>query len=245
MMQEIIAPPLYVYKNVEHNLEIALFGGRTNSPVAAAALYAKQRGLPITCVTPPSRANEPGFQTVETLCSETEIIRADGVVIERKKALLMATRDCPVLVLSQSANSPVSVTHCGRPTLTPTTCTTCGYSVVVPALSAVASRSTPRAVRGVHAHIGGGICQKHFPHDMPGAEMYVKPFRQERYPPHIVGTRGELDLVGIITHELIARGVARTKIVHDGFCTYEHPSLGSHRRGDSSVYSNMTLVVAY
>ncbi len=245
MIQELLAPPLYIYRNEDHNLEIVLFGGQTHSPLTAAALYAKQRSLPVTCVTPPSNASESGFQTVVTLQSDTEIIRADGAVIKRQRALLMCTRDCPVLVLSQSAESPVSVTHCGRPALTPSECSTCGYSVVVPALAAVAPRNKPELLSEVHAHIGGSICQAHFPHDAPGAEAYVAPFRQARYPAHIVGAQGELDLVGVITHELTARGVTRRNIVHDRLCTFNHPRLGSHRQGDASDRSNVTLVLAY
>lgn len=226
--------PVALFQN--RSLTVMVFG-KQQYPLETATLAAKTQGVSLAhMVTPPSGPDQSGFQTIARGTSDFAVI-ADGIVVPPRAAIGITARDCPLVVLENrdpEGQSPrVVAFHAGRPALSPATdCVGCGFSVIAPALNAVAPPGTNRM--HVHAFIFVSICGPCFTHPDEAGQTLLEPFRRIHHDAIIDETTGALDLVHIIRTGLKGRGVPAQNIRHDGLCTKEDTRLSSKRRGDTS-----------
>ncbi len=214
---------------------VATFGGGTGA-FEAALLYIKAAGRDAhALVRPPSGPGQPGFKMIAARATHFEL-EADGLVIPRRSAVMIYSRDCPIVTLHEYMNDQTVVYHAGRPALTNHQAR--DASVTDVALRTIAKHQHERAT--TVAYIAASICSDCFVHDGPGAEAHLTYFRQ-RFPNTITDPGGRLDLPSVIAQELHEQGLFPRNISHDGVCTREHPRLTSHRNGDKE--SNITVVL--
>ncbi len=224
--------------NLAGRCKIALFGGHaSSSPLQESLLWAKTHNSELAhVVLPPSDAHGPGFQSVVKDSSDFCVF-ADGMEVPEKKAVAIASGDCPIVVAYNPDNHKLAIAHAGRAALTPTSCKACRFNVIAPLLQKVAERGTDPS--RVLIYVTAGICGHCFQHEQPEAQGLLTPF-QEKYPRAIVGKYG-LDLFEVIRASCLERGVKAKNITHDGLCTKEHEQLASHRCGDKR--RNLTVVL--
>jgi len=201
-----------------------------------------------TCVLKPaSDASKPGFQTIQTAklgtTSVAERQQADGVILESlNTAVVLPTGDCPAVVINNTVTGRMVVFHAGRPALTPPAdCVACSANVVSFGFRNAVSEGRPEDLR---AYITGSICPEHFRHDDEHGQRLVKPFFDTFGSSVFAGdpAEGKLDLVKLITAQLIGYGVSPEHIDHDGICTFSERRLASHRR-EGRTYRNITIAI--
>ena len=208
-------------------------------------LQAKVMGRQIThVIQPPSGPDKCGFQSImdtaqgQGLQPGIRQEQVDGVVVPPDGAIIMCSKDCPIITFSNDCCTVV--VHAGRPALSAQPdCSSCTYNIISAAMRKLLSDEDDPAT--IHAHIAVGICQECFEHCGDDAEEHLQYFRN-RHPELIIEPRGQLDLIGAIRRELTNRGVLAARITHDGRCTKCDPELCSKRGGDTEE-SNMVLVV--
>lgn len=214
---------------------VATFGGGLRAFEHALA-YIKANGREADAlISPPSGPQMSGFKEVRRMTSTFELV-ADGLIVRPERAVLIYSRDCPIVTFASRRNPTVIVCHAGRPALDRTLGP--AESVIDRALPLIESNRLFRHY--VNVHIAAAICQSCFEHRGPGAEAHIKFFRQH-FPETVRGIDGKLDLPRVVALQCQERGVPLENISHDGICTREHPALASHRNGDQR--SNITVVL--
>lgn len=182
---------------------------------------------------------------IEARRDETEYLhmpgeRADGFILHHPgEAVAIATRDCPALTLFSTRGGPVAVLHCARDTLHGIDQGNVEKSVVIDAIRQCIYEWED--MESVHGFITLGIAPQHFPNDRyPKIVEKLK----DTWGEHVIHdvARGTIDLVELITRQLETYGVARSRVSHDGLCTYSDSRLASHRRGHGGCH-NLILVI--
>ncbi len=234
---------------LEHPMGLAhvtLFGraGYALTQLPKIRTIARHRGAEtIFVIDPPRGPASPGFHRVVSWENDYQepFTQAEGGVLFRPgQALLIHSRDCPVVVLINWANGLVGAVHAGREALIKRGSSCCENLGVVERLISVLGIDDGRQVQ---AYITGGIGAKHFEHGDPA---FVEPFVR-LYGPSMVTDqdRHTLDLQAVITAKLHAYGIRRVK--SDGLCTFTHPNLGSARAEAAGILNkhqpNWILVV--
>jgi len=169
-------------------------------------------------------------------------VYSEGVILtEKKSAAIIRPADCPTLVLYEHMQRSVVMTHAGRSAMTPTNSPGEPLrNIVTIAYDAVTNNySKPHVI----AYITGAICGHCFEHNGPEDERLVAPFDQ--FGPHAFTNRakGALDLVSVITQQLIQLGVLAKNIQHDGLCTHKSDWLASYRRDRSEARNAIVTVL--
>ena len=200
----------------------------------------------VSLIKPPNTNRDPGWHKIVPNDERREIVEAEGAILsELGHALIIPSRDCPVLVLENLKNGWLGATHAGRDSLM-TRSNPCYSSGVVEKLLPMMDKVTPMG-KDLRAIVVGGICSQHFEHDDP---VYVKPFL-EKFGTAVVpnSKRNTLDLFLVIKAILMRYGVKPRNIHHDSHCTYTTPWLGSKRAEGhgkpNKGMANWTLVVKY
>lgn len=217
---------------------IVTFGG-TQQPLPSALAYVDDYGANIAhLVYPPSDPNHPGFRYIELLPNEYNL-EVDGVLVTPGKAVGMYSRDCPIVFLMDTKRNEGLLLHCGRPAMSPSRYENDkSYTVITAALNTLISRGS--AISDLIVVITAGICGPCFTHNLAKDHHLIRPFF-EQFPYHVDLETGSIDIIGVITSQLVAAGIDREEIKHDGYCTKEHPRLTSKRGGDM----DSNLVVAF
>ncbi len=217
---------------------IATFDGK-NAALASAIAFTHQPKHAIKhLVSPPSRRGELGFKEVVTNPRDYNI-SADGIVVTKNRAAAMYSRDCPITFLLDSTKKIGVLLHCGRPAMTPTQGESGRtHTIVTAGLETLKAYGSD--VKDISAYITAGICAQCFTHNLETDQELLFPF-MAYYPQFVNQKTGGLDLIGMITAQLVEAGVAKTNIHHDEMCTKEHEGLASKRGGDS----DSNLVKAY
>ena len=203
----------------------------------------------ICIVKAPSNQEGRGYQTIIPASYGKNIHRrkpdvyAEGVILtEPGSAAIIHVADCPVLVLFELQSGRVVVTHAGRPAMTPsnlphepiTNIVTKAYNFLV------GKHRCPYVL----AYITGSICPYCFPHEREAGTALIASFKQFGDVAFANKERGELDLLSLITHQLISCGVRPNRISSNKTCTYETPWLASYRR-DRTNDRNAVVVVKH
>lgn len=185
-----------------------------------------QRGADIVyIIDPPMGPQSPGFQKVID-CEddyETPFTPAEGGVLKRpRQALLIHSRDCPIVVIANRKNGHVGAVHAGRESLIRRGSACCENLGVIERLISALGIDDGRKAQ---AYITGGIGAAWFEHQ---DHAFVEPFARI-YGQYVVTDkqRHTLDLKAVITAKLHAYGIMR--VADDGLCTFSHPCLGSAR----------------
>tara|TARA_B100000508_G_scaffold122281_1_gene104362 strand:+ start:1354 stop:2121 length:768 start_codon:yes stop_codon:yes gene_type:complete len=215
-----------------------------------ALQMAKELGVAphrVCVLKPASDASKPGFQVIQRAELGTSSVadrqQADGaILLSLDTAVVLPTGDCPAVVINNVATGRMVVFHAGRPALTPPTdCCGCSANIVSFGFRNAVSGTVAEHLR---VFITGSISPEHFRHDNEDAQKLVKPFLDTYGPSVFAGDPkdGELDLVGLITRQLIGYGVLEEYIVHDGVCTFSDERLASHRR-EGRTFRNVTIAI--
>ncbi len=185
-----------------------------------------------------SGKNDPGYQLIKRPDYKGPVA-AEGVFLdERQSAAIMQTADCPTIILTNSENGKMVVTHAGRPALTPAGhCKDC--TIVETALSHLGTRD----VSNISAHVVGDICGKCFKHDHDSARPLIVPFLPLGDQVFLDVESGALSLFAVIKHRLLHAGVPEASISHYGDCTFEKHRYSSHRRDANRNDRNHIIVV--
>jgi copper oxidase (laccase) domain-containing protein len=204
----------------------------------------------ICLVKAPSTENDRGFgEIVDAMYGSEDNAQgpdvfAEGVVLtEEESAAIIRTADCATLVLFEVTSGRVVVTHAGRAALTPRDSS---YGQTRNIVNTAYERVVERInYPYVSAYITGAICPHCFKHEGEDGARLIKPFMETFGAVAFADQdRGELDLAGIITHQLTQFGVPLKRITHDKICTHETPWLASYRR-DRSNARNAVVVVKH
>jgi len=188
-------------------------------------------------IFPPVGEDNRGRYTIATsACTD---IRADGATLPNApgSALVMATRDCPSVIVVNTATRAVALGHAGRDSLLMNSdCLTCNAGIISNLVASVCPRGSDRSI--VTAHITGGISAKHFCHQH--CTEKVRPFHNrwgDRAVPiqHNDRVVWQLDLRWVIVQLLNEQGVPAEHISHDDLCTWETPWLGSKRATEAGI----------
>lgn len=190
-----------------------------------------------------SDESRPGFQEIREPDFQ-ECTIADGVVLrEVGQASAGQVSDCPMIVLRDPRTEAYVFYHGGRPALTPFCkehSPTCDFTVVENALSALCGNQSKEPVEAL---IVGNICGSCFKHDHASAQEKATRFFPLGDKVFADLETLSLDLEAVIRHRLVHAGVREKNIRHMGPCTFETPSLASHRRGDSGDVRNTVVIV--
>ncbi len=183
-----------------------------------------------------------GFQQLK-LPDFQELCYADGVLLtEIGSAVAGQSGDCPFVILHNLQSDRMAIFHAGRPALTPfckLDSPHCDFTIVETALSQLCGAGSRESVQAL---IIGNICGSCFKHDQPEARAKATWFSP--LGDHVFADVESLslDLEAVIRHRLTHQGVAESNIRHVGPCTFETPSLASHRRGDTDVRNTLIVV---
>lgn len=181
------------------------------------------------------------FQNVGFL-KANELNYGDGGILKKTgSAIVLQSADCPILVLHHTVSGRVVVVHAGRPALTPVCkekSPACDMTIIE---IAVAKMCVHTETHLLEALVVGNICGPCFKHDHEEAQHLIAPFLPLGSPVFANKETGSLDLFAVIKHRLAHLGVPVENIVHTGPCTFETPTLSSHRRGDKT--RNTVIVV--
>ncbi|MCA9360654.1 laccase domain-containing protein [Candidatus Kaiserbacteria bacterium] len=167
---------------------------------------------------------------------------ADGTTLtESRSSVVVQTAGCNLLSLYERTTHSLSVSHVGRPALTPRN------KIGEPIINMV-TKAYQQLVFGVknpevEAYITGGVCSKHFLHDRPEAKHLIEPFDQFGELAFTDRETGALDIQRIIIYQLLELGVKEYKIETDGLCTKEEPWLTNYR--DDTVSRNVVVFVLH
>lgn len=162
-------------------------------------------------------------------------IYADGILLQEKEAMMIASGDCPTLVIM--ACDTVIAAHCGRESLLKGM--RYGKDVVTNAVEMLIEH-TQCNVEEISTYLTGGINAEHFDHS-PKAPKYGNRNREmidfiiDTWGPECVKypkTRGCINLNGIVERQLELLGIPPVNMTHDSIDTFTSPLLWSHRRGD-------------
>jgi copper oxidase (laccase) domain-containing protein len=192
-------------------------------------------------VRPPSGPGQPGFQTIATYPTERTVV-ADGILITPSTVVGITSADCPILVLMDERSGCGVAAHCGRPAMTKRQLLMRrNYNVIAAALNIMKQHGSPPTK--LSAYITAGICQDCFTHDLrkPHDAELLRPFPKV----FVINGTGGLDLVGLITSELVQAGVLSRNITSDKLCTKEHPGLVSSRGGKVPGAVNYVIIDTY
>ena len=232
--------------------QVLLFGARPpesprNAILATTASVEGLAAQSVCWVKAARDQNGCGFQEIVEprfsafIQNEPDVL-ADGVILHTPRtAVGMRTGDCPAIVLFERNSGRLLITHAGRAAMKPT----CGRWGQIENIVTIAYRKITRGCLqpDVTAVITGAICASCFPHNQTAADQaLVEEFAA--FGPHAVPdrARGTIDLVAIITAQLVDFGISADRITHDGLCTHEDVRLASYRR-DRSEERNMVVGV--
>lgn len=217
-------------------------------PQFRVALYGKKRradrSLPLFLAARPDRiclikaasdSSQPGFCQVLTPVYGTgsagnRDMFADATILtDRKSGAVLFTADCCSLVVYEATTHIVGLAHCGRPAMTPQN-----------QPGELIDNMVTRLIQAMNDLVGsnpdfsavitGSISPENFCHNEPGARTLIKPFEQFGDIAFRNISRGELDIPGIVRHQLIRLGVNPQNIIHDNLCTYNEKELYSYRQ---------------
>lgn len=231
------------------NFMAAIFNKRslTDNPRPLTSYLPSARKDKVCLVKAASSANHQGFRKIvrpqygDYYSNEPDVL-ADGVILtEPGSCAIIRTGDCPAVVLFEQKTKRLVFLHAGRPALTPIGYGQNGTENIISDGYHRLTFDVPEPK--VFAYLTGSICPTHFPHDTPEAQKIVKPFDVFGKLSFSDRATGKLDLVRIITHQLVTLGVSTTNIFSDRLCTYETPWLASHRREPGSRLRNPVVVV--
>jgi len=171
---------------------------------------------------------------------------------EEGSAVMLITRDCPTVVITDPQTGKILVLHVGRDQLhtipPPRTCTPAcpiGDSIIEAGMKAWSANP-----RTLHVDMLCGIGAANFPNRWKHPEngdfyRKVTQYLTGKYGSGaVVGDpeEGHLDLPYIIRAALERLGVPGEHIRHDGLDTFAHPECASARRDNGGHYRNGVLV---
>lgn len=223
---------------------IALYGQDRLLDYRLLALEHGALGARVCLIKAPSDVSGLGFQTITEPvfgppADRDPDVYAEGVILTgRRTAAVLPTADCPVLVLYESTQKRLLMTHAGRPAMTPEPGEKIKNIVTIAYDKIVKNCIHP----DVHAYITGAICGYCFIHNQLDAEELIKPFDKFGEIAFTDRSRGALDLVAVITYQLMQMGVPSENIQNDGLCTFESDWLISYRQ-DRGVKRNAVVAV--
>jgi copper oxidase (laccase) domain-containing protein len=168
---------------------------------------------------------------------------ADGVLLTKPNSgAIFGTGDCLAGALYEATTHRLVFFHAGRAALTPRLSNGMVTNIVTNAYTRVTENVTDPQVS---AYVTGGICAEHFVHNTTEGRALATPF-QEHFGDiaFLDEEHTQLDLVAIISAQLLRLGVPPVRIRHDGICTYETPWLASHRR-DGDGRRNQVVAVLH
>jgi len=189
--------------------------------------------------------SSPGYQRiVNTEQTGEHWTAADGIILEQtNSAAFFQTADCPSVIMCNKRTGIVGLVHCGRPAGEPVD----GRNIITKLLDLIATND--QDIDQLEVYITGAIAGIDFKHDdndsiRAKALPYLDEFGADVFAD--VDTLA-LDMVKVITWQLMAAGLDETQITHDGLNTYRGPGLASHRRSANEqelrVTANTVLVV--
>ncbi len=222
---------------------IALFGKDTGDPKTLAIREGATRDK--VCLIDCSKNPDTQISTRAVFDSgQPYDMRAEGVILtEKGSAAVLRTADCPSLALYDKANHLAVFTHAGRPALTPRVNKNGKLeNIVTIAYEAIVNQSNNP---DIIACITGSICGKCFLHDDENGKKLAAPFI-EHFGNEIITENQGLNLPLVIMNQLTQLGIDKSKISHDGLCTYTNDDLYSHRQGrESKEDRNITILVLH
>ncbi|MFT7644845.1 MAG: copper oxidase (laccase) domain-containing protein [Candidatus Paceibacteria bacterium] len=235
----------YVY-SLEEEVNVAIYGPDT-IPLRSLAIKDGAKTDKVCLVKAPGSETRPGYQTIIKpqfgLPNSADFdVYSEGVILtEPGSAAIIRTGDCPIIVLYELVQRRSVVTHAGRAAMKSTSeegdtinnIVTIAYDLVV--------NNYPSPY--VSAYITGSICGKCFEHNGPGDEKFVEPF--DRFGQHAFTDRskGAIDLVSVISHQLEQFDIPEWRIKHDGLCTKESDWLASYRRDKDEGRNTIVAVL--
>lgn len=197
-------------------------GNPAKQPKKVRALAERHRVSTLYVIDPPREPYGPGWHKVAT-AYELPCTAAEGGVLTRTgEALLVSSRDCPIVIVENRVNGRIGAVHAGRESLITRTSPCCKHlGVIESLLVALQVYDGARTRAYITASIGAG----HFTHD---EWSWVEPFVKEYGPGVVVDhQRGALDLAAVITAKLERYGIY--EVARDGLCTVDTAWLGSRR----------------
>lgn len=175
-------------------------------------------------VVAPSNESGDGFGVI-LVSDDEETVFAEGVLLHRPNSCAFIEHaDCPVVVMHNQQSKETVVHHAGRPALTPYD----GENIVTTALKLIARRDD---LDELLVYITGSICGTHFDNRDGAGQQHATRILEE-FGPEVFTNLDTLAFspAALVARQLEAAGLQQSQIHHDGYCTYSHPELSSHRQ---------------
>lgn len=183
-------------------------------------------GVQWCSVLPPFSGQDEAWHKV-VQPQPAEVMYGEAIVLNQpEQGAIFSSRDCPIVVVSDSANKKIGVAHAGWKSLMKTggECPACDGGVLENLLGAMGAPPG----ESLSVYVTAGISAKYFTRKTTDLVPFMNKFGAEVVVPIDDATSG-LDLLATIKAVLQRYGVKSHQIMSDRLCTVDETWLGSKR----------------